>query len=51
MVKIPGNKLDPPEFWDAGIAGFILDYNVYAASMPHITDTAPKTSAPMVRWL
>ncbi|WP_436628510.1 FimD/PapC N-terminal domain-containing protein [Escherichia coli] len=35
-LKYQATNWTPPEFWDAGIAGFILDYNVYASQYaPH----------------
>ncbi|MCV5532565.1 fimbria/pilus outer membrane usher protein, partial [Escherichia coli] len=45
-LKYQATNWTPPEFWDAGIAGFILDYNMYASQYaPHHGDSTQNVSS------
>ncbi|WP_423286409.1 FimD/PapC N-terminal domain-containing protein, partial [Escherichia coli] len=45
-LKYQATNWTPPEFWDTGIAGFILDYNVYASQYaPHHGDSTQNVSS------
>ena len=45
-LKYQSTNWTPPEFWDTGIAGFILDYNVYASQYaPHHGDSTQNVSS------
>lgn len=45
-LKYQATNWTPPEFWDTGITGFILDYNVYASQYaPHHGDSTQNVSS------
>ncbi|HIA4028581.1 TPA: fimbria/pilus outer membrane usher protein [Escherichia coli] len=45
-LKYQATNWTPPEFWDDGIAGFILDYNLYASQYaPHHGDSTQNISS------
>lgn len=45
-LKYQAKNWTPPEFWDDGIAGFILDYNLYASQYaPHHGDSTQNISS------